>query len=138
MNESDNRDVEDGTENEQDSTEDANDNGGDGDGGTAGMGLDPHAEPDDQTKKDIEEERDRRLDPDNRPDGAEIDNTPRDFDVDRGQFTDSESYDESEPAPFSDPEDPNNPDNAAADGPEDSAPKDSGRKDSGTSEKDAS
>ena len=55
----------------------------------------------------MEEEREKRLDPDNRPEGAEVDNTERTFDVDRGQFTDSEDYDESEPAPFSDPEDPN-------------------------------
>ena len=41
------------------------------------------------------------------PTNAEVDNTDRTFDVDRGQFTDSEDYDESEPAPFSDPEDPN-------------------------------
>jgi len=79
--------------------------------GSAGMGLDPDSEPDEETKQEIEEERERRLDPDNRPDGAEIDNTDRDFDVEHGQFTDSEDYDESEPAPFSDPEDPNNPDN---------------------------
>jgi hypothetical protein len=70
--------------------------------------LDPTAEPDEDTKKEIEEERDRRLDPESRPEGAEIDNTPREFDVERGQFTDSDDYDESEPAPFKDPEDPNN------------------------------
>ncbi len=58
----------------------------------------------------MEEERERRLDPDNRPDGAEVDNTERTFDHERGQFTDSDDYDESEPAPFSDPEDPNNDD----------------------------
>src|SRR3954462_9530944 len=71
------------------------------------LGIEPDKEPDDDTKQDMEEERERRLDPDNRPDGAEVDNTERTFDVDRGQFTDSEDYDESEPAPFSDPEDPN-------------------------------
>src|SRR6478735_2501982 len=71
------------------------------------LGIEPGKEPDDETKQDMEEERERRLDPDNRPDGAEVDNTERTFDVDRGQFTDSEDYDESEPAPFSDPEDPN-------------------------------
>ena len=58
----------------------------------------------------MEEERERRLDPDNRPDGAEVDNTDRTFDHERGQFTDSDEYDDSEPAPFSDPEDPNNDD----------------------------
>jgi hypothetical protein len=75
------------------------------------LGIEPNKEPDDETKQDMEEEREHRLDPDNRPDGAEIDNTDRTFDVERGQFTDSEDYDESEPAPFSDPEDPNNDDN---------------------------
>lgn len=71
------------------------------------LGIEPGAEPDDDTKQDMEEERERRLHPENRPEGAEVDNTDRTFDVDRGQFTDSEDYDESEPAPYRDPEDPN-------------------------------
>lgn len=71
------------------------------------LGIDPKADPDEDTVKQIEEEREERLDPDNRPENAEVDNTPRDFDVDRGQFTDSDEYDESEPAPYVDPEDPN-------------------------------
>ena len=71
------------------------------------LGIDTQAEPDEDTKKEMEEEREKRLDPDNRPEGAEIDNTERTFDVDRGQFTDSEDYDDSEPPPFADPEDPN-------------------------------
>jgi hypothetical protein len=75
------------------------------------LGIEPGKEPDEDTKQDIEEERERRLDPDNRPDGAEVDNTDRTFDHERGQFTDSEEYDESDPAPFSDPEDPNNSEN---------------------------
>ena len=49
----------------------------------------------------IEEEREKRLDPDNRPDNAEIDNTDRDFDVVKGQFTDSE--DDPDIGPFNDP-----------------------------------
>ena len=61
------------------------------------QGIDPHAEPDEDTKQDIEEERERRLDPENRPDGAEVDNTSRTFDTERGMFTDSEGYDESDP-----------------------------------------
>jgi hypothetical protein len=76
------------------------------------LGIDPGKEPDAATKQEIEEERERRLDPENRPDGAEVDNTDRTFDHDRGLFTDSEDYDGSEPPRFSDPEDPNNPDNA--------------------------
>lgn len=49
----------------------------------------------------IEQEREERLDPDNRPDGAEVDNTDRDFDTVRGQFTDSEDHGL---GPFNDPE----------------------------------
>ena len=73
----------------------------------------------------MEEEREKRLDPDNRPDGAEIDNTERTFDVDRGQFTDSEDYDDSEPAPFADPEDPNQNDDDSDDSEDDSDDDDS-------------
>ena len=80
--------------------------------GTQPAGIEPDKEPDEETKQEMEEEREQRLDPDNRPDGAEVDNTERTFDVERGQFTDSEDYDESEPAPFSDPEDPNTDDDA--------------------------
>jgi hypothetical protein len=76
------------------------------------LGIDPYAEPDEATKKEIEAERKRRLDPANRPDGAEVDNTDRTFDHERGKFTDSEDYDSDEPPQYSDPEDPNNPDNA--------------------------
>jgi hypothetical protein len=39
---------------------------------------------------EIEAERERRLDPDNRPENAEVDNTERDFDTTTGQFTDHE------------------------------------------------
>jgi hypothetical protein len=76
------------------------------------MGLDPNQQPDEETKRQIEAEREERLDPANRPENAEIDNTDRTFDHDRGAFTDSEGYDASEPPKYSDPEDPNNPDNA--------------------------
>lgn len=68
---------------------------------------DPREEPDEDTKQEIEKERAERLDPGNRPDNAEVDNTPREFDVDRGMFTDSDEFTEDEPAPFKDPEDPN-------------------------------
>ena len=51
--------------------------------------------PDDEIQE-IEEERERRLDADNRPDDAEVDNTPRTFDAAAGRFTDSDDYDESE------------------------------------------
>lgn len=70
------------------------------------LGIEVDKEPDEETKKFLAEERDRRLDPGNRPDGAEIDNTERTFDHERGQFTDADGYDASAPAQFSDPEDP--------------------------------
>ncbi len=54
----------------------------------------PGADPEDE--QEIEEERERRLDPDNRPDAVEVDNTERDFDVEKGMFKDSEGYDEAE------------------------------------------
>ncbi len=47
-------------------------------------------EPPEDTKREIDEERERRLDPDNRPDGAEVDNTDRTFVVERGRFEDSD------------------------------------------------
>jgi hypothetical protein len=76
------------------------------------LGIEPGKEPDEDTKKDIEETRAERLDPDNRPENAEVDNTERTFDVERGMYTDSEDYDENEPAPFADPENPNTGDEA--------------------------
>jgi len=55
--------------------------------------------PPEEEIQEIEEERERRLDPDNRPDNAEVDNTHRDFDTDTGYFTDSDGHDESD-APY--------------------------------------
>lgn len=57
-------------------------------------GAGPEAEIDPEDEAAVEEERERRLDPDNRPDGAEVDNTDRDFDAAKGMFTDSEEYDQ--------------------------------------------
>ena len=54
----------------------------------------PGADPED--KEEIEEEREKRLDPDNRPDNAEVDNTDREFDPKKGMFTDDEGYDQAE------------------------------------------
>jgi len=78
------------------------------------LGIDVESEPDDDTRQEMEEERERRLDPENRPDGAEVDNTQRTFDVDRGMFTDDEEYDEGDDAPYVDPEDPNSDASASA------------------------
>ena len=49
----------------------------------------------------IEEEREKRIDPDNRPENAEVDNSERDFDVKSGQFTDHET--DEEIGPYNDP-----------------------------------
>ena len=54
----------------------------------------PGADPEDA--EEIEEERQERLDPDNRPDGAEVDNTDREFDAEKGLYTDSEGYEQAE------------------------------------------
>jgi hypothetical protein len=54
----------------------------------------PGADPDDA--EEIEADRQERLDPDNRPDGAEVDNTDRQFDAEKGLFEDSEGYERAE------------------------------------------
>ena len=58
-------------------------------------------------RRAIEEERAQRLANESRPDGAEVDNTDRDFDPTRGLFTDSPDYEQA-PEAFPDPsaEDP--------------------------------
>ena len=53
--------------------------------------------PDDIDKdllEEIEEERKERLDPDNRPDGAEVDNTQRTFIAEEARFEDTELSEE--------------------------------------------
>jgi hypothetical protein len=62
--------------------------------GAGGHHAAPGADPEDEDE--IEEERQRRLDPDNRPDTVEVDNTQRDFDVEKGMFKDSDGYEEAE------------------------------------------
>ena len=42
-----------------------------------------------EEQAEIERARQERLDPDNRPENAEVDNTQRDFDAKHGHFTDS-------------------------------------------------
>ncbi|WP_395696072.1 hypothetical protein [Nocardioides sp.] len=49
-----------------------------------------------ETDEDVEQERQERLDPENRPDQAEVDNTDREFDEEKGMFTDSEGYEEAD------------------------------------------
>ena len=41
----------------------------------------------------VERERAARLAAENRPEGAEVDNTTRDFDPEKGMFTDRDEYD---------------------------------------------
>ena len=45
---------------------------------------------------ELQRERAERLDPDNRPENAQVDNTERDFDVEKGMFTDNPGYDDAE------------------------------------------
>jgi hypothetical protein len=59
-------------------------------------------QPDEQDEQQIEKERQERLDPENRPENSEVDNSDRDFDPVHGQFTDSD-HDE-DLGPFNDPE----------------------------------
>jgi hypothetical protein len=59
--------------------------------------------PDDEVQE-MEEERDRRLDPDHRRDATEVDNTERTFDPDTGRVTDSEEYDEDAPPAYATPD----------------------------------
>lgn len=48
------------------------------------------------TGEQLEAERAERLAEENRPDGAEVDNTGRDFDAEKGMFTDNPAYDATE------------------------------------------
>ena len=52
--------------------------------------------------EEVESERAERLSSDSRPDGAEVDNTRRDFDPTKAMFTDSPGYEQA-PAAFPDP-----------------------------------
>ena len=50
----------------------------------------------DDELSEIERDREQRLDPDNRPDKAEVDNTDREFDETKAMFTDAEGYSEAD------------------------------------------
>jgi hypothetical protein len=60
------------------------------DDSTTGTSSDAGDELSQEQIDEIEAEREERLDPDNRPENAEVDNTDRDFDTTTGQFTDHE------------------------------------------------
>ena len=44
----------------------------------------------------LEEERRERLDPEKRPENAQVDNSGREFDMEKAMFTDEPGYDEAE------------------------------------------
>src|SRR4051794_3434102 len=46
--------------------------------------------------EEILKEREERLDPDNRPENTEVSNAGREFDGEKGMFTDEEGFDEAE------------------------------------------
>ena len=59
-------------------------------------GLPDPDEVSDQEKEELEQDRQQRLDPDSRPDSAEVDNTDRDFDPEAGLFTDNPDHTEAD------------------------------------------
>ncbi|MGN6251953.1 MAG: hypothetical protein ACTHNS_09105 [Marmoricola sp.] len=63
--------------------------------------AEPTADLPDEEVARIEAEREQRLASENRPEGAEVDNTARDFDSEAGAFTDSPGYDPND-RPFDD------------------------------------
>ena len=62
--------------------------------GTAGLPAPDEVPP--ETLESIERERAERLDPANRPDGVQVDNTGRTFDSGAGKYTDDPDYDDSD------------------------------------------
>ncbi|GAA4696267.1 hypothetical protein GCM10023226_38360 [Nocardioides nanhaiensis] len=54
--------------------------------GATSLGGRMTQQPSEEEIREIEEERERRLDPANRPENAEVDNTQRDFDPEEGEF----------------------------------------------------
>jgi hypothetical protein len=55
-----------------------------------GIDIDKPERADALSAEELERIREERLDPDNRPDNVEVDNTQRDFDTTTGKFTDSD------------------------------------------------
>jgi hypothetical protein len=60
------------------------------DPGRTGIEIEKPERADSLSADELEEIRQERLDPDNRPDNVEVDNTQRDFDTNTGKFTDSD------------------------------------------------
>lgn len=71
-------------ETEQESTDSDSDSDGDTGGARAKPGEDNLS---DEEKDQLEKERQERLDPENRPVNAEVDNTGREFDAEKEEFT---------------------------------------------------
>lgn len=65
-----------------------------------GIEIEKPARADSLSADELEEIRQERLDPENRPDNVEVDNTQRDFDTSTGKFTDSDM--EEDVGPFDD------------------------------------
>lgn len=61
------------------------------------MGIDLEGPPPGMTEEEVDAERERRLDPANRPAGAEVDNTGRNFDPELGEFTDPDPAEQEPP-----------------------------------------
>ena len=88
------------TENDHDT--ETRDDGSSSSSGGSMTGALPDADDLSQEELDeIEAERQERTAPENRPEGAEVDNTDREFDPVQGQFTDSEP--DPDIGPFPDP-----------------------------------
>lgn len=64
--------------------------------GSGTAGLPSKDDIPDETIDEIERERAERLDPANRPDATEVNNTGRTFDSGAGKYTDNPDYDESD------------------------------------------
>lgn len=105
--------------------------------GTAG--LPEEDEVPEETLEEIHSDRSERLDADNRPDGAEVDNTPRTFDAGAGMFTDSPDYDP-DARPYAEEDDAGPPedggDSGSDAGPVEERPDETSRADEGRSGED--
>jgi hypothetical protein len=71
------------------------------DGGEIVESREKSPESDELSAEELEEERQRRLDPENRPEATEVDNTDRTFDPISGTFEDDDR--DGVNAPFEDP-----------------------------------
>ncbi len=64
--------------------------------GETGGATPGDAKPSEEEREQIEADREERLAQENRPEGAEVDNSEREFDPETGMFTDSEGHDEAD------------------------------------------